>query len=52
MDNPYQTPETLNVESNVNLGANEAVSAEVIRVLTATKGWVRFMAILGGVMSD
>jgi len=45
MDNPYQTPETLNVAASAP--TERPVSPEVIRAMGGTKGWVRFLGVLG-----
>ena len=49
MDNPYQIPGTLNVTANAS--TELAVSPEGVRVLAGTKGWVRFLGVLGFVMT-
>ena len=44
MQDPYATPTTPNVIANTLHGG---VPSEVIEMLRRTKGWVRFLAVLG-----
>lgn len=41
----------MNVTANAPMASNGQVTSEVIRALSATKGWVRFLAILGFIMT-
>lgn len=47
MDNPYQAPTT----ASPLAGTDHEVSPDVIRALTGTKGWVRFIGVLGFVVT-
>ena len=47
MDNPYQAPVTASPLAT----SEQQVAPEVIRALGGTKGWVRFLGVLGFVMT-
>lgn len=47
MDNPYQTPQSLGVTANAPSASYGQVPDQVIRALQGTRGWVRFLAVLG-----
>ena len=47
MDNPYQAPTSLDSVSH----SGPEVSPDVIRALAGTKGWVRFIAVLGFIVT-
>ncbi len=44
MDNPYQTPQ---FEPGSGLSSGAEINSLVLEALRGTKGWVRFMAVLG-----
>lgn len=44
MDNPYQTPQ---FESAPGISSGAEINSLVVGALRGTKGWVRFMAVLG-----
>ena len=49
MDNPYESPSAL--DSLAQTPNQTAISAAVIKPLQGTKGWARFLAILGFILS-
>ena len=51
MDNPYQTPQAVEMPANVPSSFYGQVPDEVIRSIQGTKGWVRFLAVLGFISS-